>query len=547
MTAKARLSGISVFGNIVVAAHVLLSGAVDIRVSKGHYTRGYSAVRVSAITEGAAASAADWQYSGPFQKRWASKSLHTKVLQVGPEGLNMQVENEHIRLRLPAEGAGVTGLLVADPCYTGLGGLSCPNGDRFKILDRLASIINQLVGSHEFDFFAILGDNFYDQRGEVTSSFFERLSPLAQAKPLLIVPGNHDFWITGGPPGMVNDDFGFGFMQFYAQDSVAATKAPPGSSPFSFVREPQPYQLAAAENFIYGTQIGDLAFFGYSGAHSWRETEPHVAAFCNFVGSTPTIRGVVVLGHWNSANLGCMPGMDTPSVHAKMQELGGCASKQVLYFMGHEHCNEVTLQTTGPLDALGFMIGGAGMFGGGCSVFGVTVLQSVPNAQGGPNFRVDHIPVAEDPSFGSNSNAIVDRYDQLFGCLSQSGHAGCRRLYAQSFRAISADDVVTPALRFPPAPGPPPSPPSPQAPQAQPEPPPRPVLYPLPPSPSGPGTTLDLWPLLVCFVLAVVVVGIGSVCGMCEPLLGGSANPVGPGAMQLRQGAQKPNFYARVA
>merc|ERR1719277_1502732 len=118
--------------------------------------------------------------------------------------------------------------------------------------------------------------------------------------------------------------------------------------------------------------------------------------------------------------------------------------------MGHEHCNRVSLygadhSRQGPLHAVGFAVGGTGMLGDGCSQFGFTVLQSDPGAKGGPNVRVDHFPLAEDPSFGADPGRVLDGFDRVFSCLNRSGYAGCRADYGLSYRATSPEDIVTPA------------------------------------------------------------------------------------------------------
>jgi len=302
-----------------------------------------------------------------------------------------------------------------------------------------------LVGSDEFDFFAILGDVFYDTTGAVVSEFFDHLSVAAKAKPFFAVVGNHDFWQNGAPPGVATDLLGYSFPQFFGQDTVAATDA----RPYDFAGYPSMRQIARAENFIYGSQLGDLAFFSYSAAHDWIDTEPHVAQFCRFVGSTQSVNAVILLGHWDECNLGCRPGMDTPAVYEKMKAMSGCDVKRLLYFMGHQHCNRIASNSSGPLDAYGFMIGGTGMYGWGCSQFGFTVLRSNPSTAGGPNVRVDHFPLAEDRIGKVNGKAKVtgvkyDNFDQVFQCLNQSGYAACRATHGLSFRAESKGDIVTP-------------------------------------------------------------------------------------------------------
>eukprot|EP00427_Karlodinium_veneficum_P052135 CAMPEP_0169353432 /NCGR_PEP_ID=MMETSP1017-20121227/25884_1 /TAXON_ID=342587 /ORGANISM="Karlodinium micrum, Strain CCMP2283" /LENGTH=484 /DNA_ID=CAMNT_0009449909 /DNA_START=46 /DNA_END=1497 /DNA_ORIENTATION=+ len=425
LTINAKCGSISVSGG-------------DVRIAKGHYTRGDDIVRLSVIGDGKESVSPPMAYHAPFVHRWSTKMLHSQLVNVSETSI--VVDGNEIRLELPSTGMGTTGLLIADPCFTGRGGIACPNGDRMKTLDHLTKIINQLVGSAEFDFWGIVGDNLYDQHGDVTSEFFQQISAAAKAKPFITVPGNHDFWISGGPVGSKADQLGYGFMQFFGQDTPGAI----GSTPYNFQGNPDALQIASGENFIFSTQIGDVAFFGYSAAHGWSVAAPHAEEFCNYVGNTTSVHVAVILGHWNEVNLGCMAGMDTPSMYDKMIRMEGCKSKRLLYFDGHQHCNRVTKQTSGPSDAVGFMIGGAGMDGDCTPQFGFTVLQSLPQAPGGPNVRVDYFQVAEDPSWGKDPSGVVDSFDEMFACLSQHGYSGCRDKYATPFRSVPAPTTAAP-------------------------------------------------------------------------------------------------------
>jgi len=290
-------------------------------------------------------------------------------------------------------------------------------------LERLTVVLNLLLGTgNAFHFWAVLGNNFHDQNGPASTEFFEHLSLAAKLKPLLTVPGNYDFWAAGAPPGHQSDSLGYGFMQFYGQDTVAASAALPYD--FRGAIE-QPDQPARAENFIFGTQIGDLAFFGYSGAHDWNETEPHAISFCQHVGTTDSITTAVVLGHWYECNEGCKAGMDVPSVHRRLGTMRGCKSKTLLYFAGHRHCNKA-------VDAgAGFLVGGAGMQDDGCPHFGITVLESV--IKGG--VRVDYFDLGIEEG-GNSTSGEPDSFHQLVNCLASLGFAACRERHGIPFRTV---------------------------------------------------------------------------------------------------------------
>jgi len=414
----------------------------DLRVAKGMYTRPYDSLRVSTIGDGQEVLASP-AYTRQFEHRWTSKTLSTKLVSAGLKGTTVQIGKEHVRLSVPPPGSSVAGLILSDPCFTSKGGFHCPDGQLFQILGRLVELLNTLLSSDEFHFWAVLGDNFYDTLGDASSDFFGQLSLAARSKPLMTVVGNHDLWLSGAPPGTPHDQLGYGFVQFYGQDTAAAADSE--APPYNLRSNPDALELPPAENFIFGTQLGDLAFFGYSAAHGWAETRPHAVAFCAFAGREASVHAIVLLGHWDSCNLGCLPEMDTPSVYRKMTALDGCNTKQMLYFTGHQHCNRVIEGISGPFDAYGFMVGGIGMLGVGCQKqFGLTVLQSDPLAPKGPNVRVDHFPIMEGPLPPNRTDITFDCFDGLARCLNTSGYNGCRAEYGVSFRAVSMDSYVSP-------------------------------------------------------------------------------------------------------
>lgn len=155
--------------------------------------------------------------------------------------------------------------------------------------------------------------------------------------------------------------------------------------------------------------------------------------FCAYAGETPSVRTLLLLGHWSTQDSGCLDGMEVPAVFYRMKQMPGCDRPEVrfLYFEGHMHCNRVVEQTTGPLDAVGFMVGGTGMGQDNCDEtggqVGFTVVQSVPDASGGPNVRVDHFP-------------LVARHGEYFElilmCFARHSLDHCRDRYSIPFRAV---------------------------------------------------------------------------------------------------------------
>ncbi|CAK0884396.1 unnamed protein product [Prorocentrum cordatum] len=86
-----------------------------------------------------------------------------------------------------------------------------------------------------------------------------------------------------------------------------------------------------------------------------------------------------------------------------MKQMPGCDRPEVrfLYFEGHMHCNRVVEQTTGPTDAVGFMVGGTGMGQDNCDETGGQAAVSrgppphwtPPGQSRSPRYAADRVPV----------------------------------------------------------------------------------------------------------------------------------------------------------
>jgi hypothetical protein len=89
--------------------------------------------------------------------------------------------------------------------------------------------------------------------------------------------------------------------------------------------------------------MGNTAFFGYSGAHSYEETVPYLEEACLWA-QRENPSAVVLLGHWNNDGDGCESDMTVPTLFEAMKSLPACAplENKMKYFMGHKHCNYVT-------------------------------------------------------------------------------------------------------------------------------------------------------------------------------------------------------------
>lgn len=455
----------------LLLAGLAVASGLDVKVAPGLIQRGYGQVRISVVDEGPESYDNFFSWNSPFMYRWTNLWLHTTVKSVSPGTATVfNVGGTQLAVRLPAQGAGTRGFFIADPCISSRD-LLCPFLNTFQTFPRLVDIINTLVGSEQIDYWGIIGDNFYEKGSPIGQMLFEKLSVEAKSKLFLTVPGNHDFWIAGGPPGLGSDQMGNGFMQYYGQDVMAgfASSAnqtvpkskssdpacsanpgcvgligdccpvpggeylaccgkgpspppppppPPQVPPYSFVANPDALQIADLSNFVFTTQIGNVAFFGFSGAHPEAELAPYIAQFCEWMGNAPTVNSAVVLGHWNTDNLGCQKGMSAPEVHDQMKKMDGCSSKLVMYVDGHTHCNENVLPGEG------FMIGANGM--GGCSQFGFMEMET-----DGAEARVDYFEVARLLPGGG----MADNFAPLMDCLSTSGYLGCRDQWAAKWRA----------------------------------------------------------------------------------------------------------------
>lgn len=426
----------------LAAAVALLSGAVqevaaglDVKVTPGHIQRGYGKVRISVVDSGAQNYSDFFSYNSPFIHRWTDLNLRSVIKEVSPgTTTEFDIGGHKLAVRMPTMGSLTRGFFIADPCISSRD-LQCPFLDAFQTFPRLVEVINTLVGSDEIDFWGVIGDNFYESKSPLAALLWEELTTEVKSKLFLAVPGNHDFWICGGPPGIKSDQMGYGFLQYYGQDTISGLS---NSVPYDFSANPDALQIAAVENFVFRNQIGDIAFFGFSGAHTHAELAPHMADFCQWMTNAPTVNTAIVLGHWNQDDLGCQNGMAAPDVHTMMKSMPGCSEKLLMYVDGHQHCNQVTLPN------LGFMIGGNGMYG--CSQFGFMVLESNPNGPTGPEARVDYFEIARIPKSGP----MIDNYNSIIGCLSESGYLGCRDAHGTKWRdpaALAANATLSAAKR----------------------------------------------------------------------------------------------------
>ena len=198
---------------------LITSEYVDLRISKGNVQReneeGNEYVRITSISDGPLSSDV-FEYSAPFKYRWTDKFLNTGVMMVkSGTSTSVTINGTTYDFFVPAEGEGVIGVFIADPCFNNQYLSWCTFGDVLNTAERTPAILNAIHEHNDTHYWGILGDNFYDQNGVPTSHFFSKLSKQSKTKLFISVPGNHDYWLCGSPKCFdhENDQMGNGFMQ----------------------------------------------------------------------------------------------------------------------------------------------------------------------------------------------------------------------------------------------------------------------------------------------------------------------------------------------
>lgn len=382
------------------------AGTTDVRVAKSIGRNGYYKLRISAITD-RMITAPPFTYSKQFQYRWTSKYLNTGEVAV-EAGLNsIDVDGEKYDIFVPEQGTPVRGVMIADPCFQSEF-IVCFYQKKFNMFNHTIELLNAINSHDDTHFWMILGDNFYDQSGDPTSTWFNALSKQSKSKIFGTIPGNHDFWVNGSPKLWAKkDQQGNGFFQFYGQSTAAA------AFPYDFTVNPDTNPAASnippASNFFWYNQIGNAAFIGFSGAHSFQSTKALFEEACAWA-TEEDPSAVYLLGHWDKEGDGCDSESSVPSVHAELLSLDACRpiASRLRYFEGHMHCNIVVERDTG------FMVGGNGMLeaqecGG---EFGIPVLDT-----SGGTAKVYYFPIVKINEF--------DNFENVLSCIKSKGVSGC--------------------------------------------------------------------------------------------------------------------------
>jgi len=427
------------------------SGSFDLRIAKALGAHGYDAARLSVITSGQPLSNTEFSYRSPFKYRWTNFSVSTGLVRGLEPGMNeLRIGDEKVCVRVPGLGAGVRGVIFGDPC-TGKGAMKCRDQSlhTWNVEGRLTELLNLATrGIEPIDFWASVGDNFYDKQPVATKSFYDKLGPEAKSTFMMTVPGNGDFWPGSGTPDTVTCDmpFGYGFLQWYGQDTVAGKQN--SSVPFDFnVKPPNPTAetckqdkgyCAAPDNFFFYHVIGNVGFIGYSGHTGFKEQEQSFAEACEyFVGYAQSLKEVVLFGHWSGEDHGCPVdgGADTGTLQRTLREsFASTPCRHAKAFFGHMHCNVRKSFDCGVLGGHScFQIGAAGapstnaLPHGACEAhWGVLFLDTTNST------RLTYFQLGNEHS---------DLSQPLLDCLRTNGFSGCTQ-YGEMWFSASADTLV---------------------------------------------------------------------------------------------------------
>lgn len=389
--------------------------ALDIRVSKALGSKGYDKIRLSVVSNTTISSSL-FSYTSQFKYRWTSNYLSTGVVSVTPGKTNtFSVNGQSIDVFIPSQGDGVRGVIIADPCFQSQW-INCLYKDKFSTFNHTTELLNAINAWDDTHFWQILGDNFYDQTGDPTKSWFMALSQKTKSKVFATTPGNHDFWVKGSPSlYTIADQLGNGFMQFYGQDTISSTVA--ATDPYDFTNNPDSAEkgseyIPPASDYFFYNQLGNIAFFGFSGAHDFTSMQSYFNEACTWAESVdPAV--ILLVGHWNNAGDGCSSNAAVPAVYNELVALPACSkvASRIKFFMGHQHCNKVTLAD------IGFMVGAQGMSdSSSCGgAYGIPVVDTTNGY-----FKLYYFPVAQANEF--------DNYDEILSCIKSKGVSNCYNL-----------------------------------------------------------------------------------------------------------------------
>jgi len=374
---------------------------LNIRVAKANGFHGYDYARISLISpSNESVSDPFFTYSKPFVSRWTQFHLQSSLVKLQPGDNSFKIADETVEIFLPPEDEGVELFIFGDPCVerTNVMVFSCWTG--YDLKTKLPELFKKM--SNSVSGFIILGDNFYDRYGNLTESVY---SNMATSRFLITTPGNHDYWALGDPHvGISNDQYAYGFLQYYGQDTLQSTKDPVNYLNFSLL---PPESLPAYGNFFQFFKYGNLGFIVFSGAHTFEEQQTSFLEACEYFDHTrPAF--VYLVTHWAKGLDGGL--LTGPGAIPKVRALPGCS--KVEYMAGHWHDNYNTTD--------GIVLGG----------FGMAINRPLTIPVGGVYLSTKngrHIQAYFD-LMHYETFSLVDNFDKIMDCIVANGASSCLHL-----------------------------------------------------------------------------------------------------------------------
>ena len=443
----------------------------QVRVTKGLMSRPYSTVRVSLVSPAAKLSTVTgFTYSSAFKWVWKTLALSSRLVDVPAPGTPHDVPFTHMHgpanatVRLPKQGDGVAGVVIADPCVAfGLGATPgyCNQGEHFQTAKRIPEMTNALMADGSLSYWATLGDNWYDPKGDISQTLYARYSPAVLSAFNVAIPGNHDYWSLGPAywPSPWGEQCGNGFMQWNGIDAVSSKHVNGSAPPYDFSVDPKisigrmgqgQKCVAAQENFNFYSQLGNLAFIGYTGASSYAELEPFFEEACAAVAAEPTVAAVFLLSHWDTAGgkTGGEEDSTTPGAFSRVMNVSGCREfhqvRMLKWVTGHTHCNTVApyVERWGAeVAGAGFRVSGMGMAADESTCKLAPNGTACPDCDAAPNFG---FPIFD--STGGRLRVLYfdtstdDKYAAALACVQQQGWRAC----AADHASVWLDTPLTP-------------------------------------------------------------------------------------------------------
>ena len=312
-------------------------------------------------------------------KKYGNSHMHTKLVKVVPGVKNpFKIDTHEFDVNIPKEGERAKCIVWGDPCISSKF-VGCSFGKYFDAYEKSVDMLNALAEAEDgFDCFIMLGDNFYDSDGRISVSFWKRLSTKAMSKVLIYILGNHDIW-TGGAPdaGVVYDPLQYS-LQYLGLDTVAGLDTASTGNWFNYQINPDnppaglgtKYQSIQATssigNSISWFKLGGFGMLFFNGAYDSSELSPYFEEACSFFGDNIDDDGTIILiGHWNGhatiqSWISPYGGqMMTPDARNLLSTMPGCSKfgKNIIYFDGHGHMNEIVTVDNG------YLMGAHGIMG----------------------------------------------------------------------------------------------------------------------------------------------------------------------------------------